>query len=124
MSEEMPASDKNLKQLIEGAQVTFQGTRETRHGVQPWQKHHCIAKELMRKIQKKRGICMSILDRFQNDEVFLQASYNTTGRKNGANIWITSNHSIFRTKPLQNNRNDALRCIIFGTIRNKWREDP
>ena len=46
---------------------------------------------------------------------FIQASYNTTGRKTGANIWITSEQSVFRTKPLQNNWNDVLR---FGTIRN------
>ena len=35
---------------------------------QPWQKHHFLAKEFMRKIGKK-GIYSSILDRFQNDEV-------------------------------------------------------
>ena len=28
--------------------MTFQGTRGARHGVQPWQKHHYIAKELLR----------------------------------------------------------------------------
>ena len=39
------------------------------HGAQPWQKHHFHAKELMRKI-KRKGIKSSILDRFQNDEVF------------------------------------------------------
>ena len=55
---------------------------------------------------------------------FMQASYNITGRKYGANIWITSKQSMFRTKPLQNNWNDTLRCITFGTILNKWREDP
>ena len=31
---------------------------------------------------------------------FMQASSNITGRKNGANIWITSEQSIFRTKAL------------------------
>ena len=55
---------------------------------------------------------------------FMQASYNITGRKNGANIWITSEQSILRTMPLQNNWNDTQRCIIFGTIRNKWRKAP
>ena len=54
----------------------------------------------------------------------MQASYNITGRKKGSNILITSEQSIFRTKPLQNNWNETLRCIIFGTIRNKWKEDP
>ena len=52
---------------------------------------------------------------------FMQASCNITGRKNGANIWITSEQTIFRTKPLQNTWNDTLRCIIFGTIRDKWK---
>ena len=49
-------------------------------------------------------------------------SYNITGRKNGANIWITSEQSTLRTVPLQNNWNDTQRCIIFGTIPNKWRK--
>ena len=58
-------------------------------------------------------------------EYFMQARYNITGRKNGANIWVTSEQSIFRTKPLQNNmERNASRCIIFGTIRNTWKEDP
>ena len=53
---------------------------------------------------------------------FMQASYNITGQKSGANIWITLEQSIFRTKLLQNNWNDTPRCIIFGTIHNKWRK--
>ena len=61
---------------------------------------------------------------FKLMKYFMQASYNTTGRKNGANIWITSEHSIFRTKLLQDNWNDTPCCTIFGTIRNKWNEDP
>ena len=58
---------------------TFQGTRGARHGAQPWQKHHFLAKEFMRKIGKK-GIYSSILDRFQNDEVFhaCQLQHNWT----------------------------------------------
>ena len=69
MSEEMLSSIRQtFKQLIADAYMTFQGTR-ARHGVQPWQKHHYIAKEFMRKIHKK-GIYTSILDRFKNDEVF------------------------------------------------------
>ena len=40
-----------------------------RHGAQPWHKHHFLAKEFLRKIGEK-GIYLSILDRFQNDEVF------------------------------------------------------
>ena len=70
MSEEMLSSIRqNFKQLIADAHMTFQGTRGARHGAQPRQKHHFLAKELMRKIGKK-GIYSSILDRFQNDEVF------------------------------------------------------
>ena len=70
MSEEMLSSIRQkFKQLIADAHMTFQGTRGARHGAQPWQKHHFLAKEFMRKIGKK-GIYSSILDRFQNDEVF------------------------------------------------------
>ena len=60
---------QKLKQLIADAYIPFQGTRGARHGVQPWQKHHFLAMELMRKIRKE-GTYPSILDRFQNDEVF------------------------------------------------------
>ena len=49
--------------------MAFQGTRGAKHGAQPWQKHHYIAKEFMRKNDKK-GIETSILDRLQKDEVF------------------------------------------------------
>ena len=70
MSEEMLSSIRQtFKQLIPDAYLTLQGTRGARHGVQPWQKHHYIAKESMRTIHRK-GIFSSILDRFQNDEVF------------------------------------------------------
>ena len=66
-----------------------------------------------------------MFDRFQKMmKYFMQASYNIIGRKNGATIWITSEQSISLRKLLQNNWNDTLRCIIFGTIRNKWKEDP
>ena len=124
MSEEMLFSIRQtFMQLIADVYMTFQGTRGARHGAQPWQKQHFLAKEFMRKFGKN-GKYSSILDRFQTDKYFMQASYNITGRKNGANIWITSEQSIFRTKPLQNIWNDTLRCIIFGTIRTKWKEDP
>ena len=59
---------QKFKQLIADACMTFQGTSRVKHGAQPWQKHHFIAKEFMRKI--KQGIYTSILARFQNDEVF------------------------------------------------------
>ena len=54
MSEEMLSSIRQkFKQLIVDAHMTFHGTRGTRHGAQPWQKHHFLAKEFMRKIGKK-----------------------------------------------------------------------
>ena len=122
MSEEVLSSIRQkFKQLIADAYMTFQWTRGVRHAAQPWQKHHFLAKEFMRKIHKK-GMKTLFLDRFQNDEVFDASSYNITGQRNDANIWITSEQSIFRTMPLQNNCNDTLRCIIFGIIRNKWRK--
>ena len=39
--------------------------------------------------------------------------------RGGANRLKNKNKMSF-----QNNWNDTLRCIIFCTIRNKWREDP
>ena len=57
MSEEMLSSIRQkIKQLIADAYMTFQGTRGARHGVQPWQKHHYVAKEFMRKIHKKGNV--------------------------------------------------------------------
>ena len=54
MSEEMLSSIRQkFKQLIADIYMTFQGTRGAKHGVQPWKKHHHIAKEFMRKIHKK-----------------------------------------------------------------------
>ena len=57
MSEEMLSSIRQFKQLIADAYMTFRGTRGARHGAQPLQKHHFLAKEFMR-------------NRFQADEVF------------------------------------------------------
>ena len=57
MSEEMLSSIRQkYKQPIADAYMTFQGTRGARHGVQPWQKHHYVAKEFMRKIRKKGNV--------------------------------------------------------------------
>ena len=89
MSEEMLSGIRQkFQQLIADAYMTFQGTRGARHGAQPWQKHHFIAKEFLRRIHKM-GMFSSILVRFQNDEVF-HASQLQQNWKNGANIWITS----------------------------------
>ena len=101
------ASNKKSKQVIADAYMTFQGTRGARHGVQPWHKHHYIAKEIMRKIHKK-GIYTSVLDRFQNDEVFhaSQLQHN----------WTKAMVRIFGLR--QNNRYFA-KCTsgTIGTIR-------
>ena len=125
MLEEMLFSIRQkFKQFTADAYMTFQGTRGARHVIQPWQKHHFFAKKFMRKIHKK-GIYTSILDRFQNDEVLHASQLQHNWSKEWCeNIWMTSEQSIFRTKPLQNKWNDTQRCIIFGTIRNRWREDP
>ena len=70
MSVEMLSSIRlTNKHLIADAYMQLQGTRGAKHDVQPWQKHHFLAKLLMRKINKKETHS-SILDRFQNDEVF------------------------------------------------------
>ena len=70
LSEEMLSCRRQkFEQLIADAYMTFQNTGGAKHGAQPWQKHHVLAKEFMRKINKNR-IFTSILDRFQNDEVF------------------------------------------------------
>ena len=124
MSEEMRSSTRQkIKQLIADAYMTFQGKRGARYGAQPWQKHHFLAKEFMRKIGRK-NVFINNLIAFKLMKYCMQASNNKIGRKNGANIWITSEQSILRTKPVQNNLNDTPRCIIFGTIRNKWKKDP
>ena len=50
MSEEMLSSIRQtFKQLTADDNMTFQGTRGARHGAQPWQKLHFLAKEFMRK---------------------------------------------------------------------------
>ena len=76
MSDEMLSS---IRQTHCRCLMKFQGTRGAKHGVHPWEKHHYIAKESMRKIHKK-GIFSSVLDHFQNDEVFLasQLQHNWT----------------------------------------------
>ena len=95
MSEEMLSSIRQkFKQLIADASMTFQGTRGVRHGVQPWQEHHCIAKEFMRKIHKKRTSIHRFLTASRMMTYLMKASYNITGQKNGANTWITSEQSI------------------------------
>ena len=70
MSEEMlSCMRQKFKELIANGYSTFQKKRGAKHGAQLWQKHHFEAKESMRKITQK-GKYTSILDRFQNEEVF------------------------------------------------------
>ena len=115
MSEEMLSSIRQkFKQLIADSYMTFQGTRGARHGAQPWQKHHFPAKGFMRKI----GIAFKMMKNF------MQAN-NITGRKNGANIWLTSEQSILRTKLLQNNWNDTLSFSVrFETNGKRTHKKP
>ena len=57
MSEEMLCSMRQkLKQLVADAYMPFQGTLGAKYGAQPWQKHHFLAKEFMRKILNKVNI--------------------------------------------------------------------
>ena len=79
------------------------------------------AQEFMRKITQK-GEYTSIRDRFQNDEVF----HASQRQHNWTDEWCKY-LSYVRTfdithRVLQNNENDTLRCIIFDTIQNIWRE--
>ena len=125
LSEEMLSCIRQkFKQLIADAYMTFQGTRGAKRCAQPWQKHHFLAKEFMRKINKKGIYTHRFLTASRMMKYFMQASNNITGQKIGANIWITSEQSILRTIPLQNNWNDTLRCIMFETIQNIWRKAP
>ena len=39
-------------------------------------------------------------------------------------IFGPNENNRYVAQSLKNNWNDSLRCIIFGTIRNTWREDP
>ena len=112
MSEEMLSSIRQtFKQLTADDNMTFQGTRGARHGAQSWQKLHFLAKEFMRKNGKK-GIYTSILDRFQNGEVFhasqLQHNWTKECEYLDYNRTIDISH-----QALHHNWNDTLRCIIF-----------
>ena len=44
--------------------------KESKYDAPLEQKHHFIAKEFIRKINKKIYVCVSILDRFQNNQIF------------------------------------------------------
>ena len=106
MSEEMLSSTRQkFMQLIADAYMPFQMARGAEHGVQPWQKHHFLAKEFMRKINKK-GTYSSILDRFQNDEVFHASQLQHNWTKEWCE-YLDYIRTIFCTKQLQNNWNDT-----------------
>ena len=68
------------------------------------------------KDQQKKRFLRRFLTASRMMKCFMQASYNITGQKNGANIWTTLKQSKLRTMTLQNSWNDTQRCIIFGTI--------
>ena len=70
-----------------------------------------LVQELMRKINKMEST-RRFLTASRMMMYFMQASYNIIGRKNGANIWSTSEQLIFRTKHLQNNWNNTLRHVF------------
>ena len=117
-----PASDKIMRNSLQ------MPTWHSKEGEEP----DMVSKHSKSIISLPRNSCEKLLSKEfihqymivpRTMKYFMQASYNITGRKNDANMWITSEQSIFRTKPLQNNWNDTLRCIISGTIRNKWKED-
>ena len=113
MSEEMLSSIKQkIKHLTADAYMTSHGKNII-----------SLPKSLCER-STKRESTRRFLTACRTMKYFMQASSNIHGRKSGANNWITSEQLLFRTKPLQNNWNDTPRCIIFGTIRNKWKEDP
>ena len=64
-----PASDKNWSNPLQMPTRRSKEREEQSMVFSHSKKHHNIPKEFLRKIHKKR-ICTSILDRFQNDEVF------------------------------------------------------
>ena len=82
---------------------------------------HFLSKDLCERSAKREHIPQYLIAANMM-KYFMSVSYNITRRKNVANIWITSEQSIYHTKPLQNNWNDTLHCIIFGIIHNKWRK--
>ena len=83
-----------------------------------------LPKSLWERSTKKRESTHRFSTASRMMKFLVQASYNITGQTNGANIWITSDQSIFRTMPLQNNWNVTPSCVIFGVIRNKLEKGP
>ena len=115
MSEEMLSSiGQTFKQLIADAYMTFQGTRGAKHGVQPWRKHHFLAKEFMRKINKK-GIYTSILDRFQNDEVFHASQLQDNWTKEWCEY--LENNRYFAQCPSRTT--ETIRCVVSFSVRSE-----
>ena len=74
MSEEMLSSIRQkFKQLIADAYMTFQGTRGARHGVQPWQKHHYIAKEFTTTMKAAVHLGQNYSDGYRQKHQFRRA---------------------------------------------------
>ena len=110
MSEEMLSCTKQkFKELIANAKTTFQKRRGAKHGAQLWQKHHSEAKEFMSNITQK-GKYTSILDRFQNDEVFhaSQRQHNCTEEWCKYLDYVRTIDITHRAPPEQRERYDAL----------------
>ena len=120
MSEEMLSSIRQkFTQLIADAYMPFQGTRGAKHGVQPWQKHHFLAEEFMRKIDKK-GTYSSVLDRFQNDEVLNASQLEHKWTKEWCeHLDYIRTIDISHKAPPEQLERYATWCHV-GTIHNKW----
>ena len=83
--------------------------RRAKHGVQLWQKHHLDAKGFMRKITQK-GKYTSILDRFQNDDVFhsSQRQHNWTEESSKYLDYVRTSDITHSASPEQRKRYAAL----------------
>ena len=110
MSEErLSCIQLKIKELIANAYMTFQKRRGAKHGAQLWQKHHFEAKEFLRKIMQK-GEYKSILDRFQNDDVFhaRQRQHNWTEAWSKKLDYVRTIDITHRSPPEQRERYAAL----------------
>ena len=71
----------------------------------------------------RKGTYSSILDRSQNDEVLHASQLQHNWTKEWREYLDYIRTIDISHKTLLDNWNDTLRCIIFGMIRNKWKED-
>ena len=94
--------------------MTFQGATGAWCGVQPWENNHGIAKKLMRKIHKK-GIFSSVLEHFQNDEVFhaSQLQHNWTNEWCECLDYARTIHITHNASPEQLERYAAMYHFLY-----------